>query len=288
MATGVLLHRNLFLDGTIFSPVGWLDLANLLTEEDYVGSPARCLDATDLAKTQFELVMPEPRVITFLALLFHTLSLNARYRITGALVEDTAYAAPTLATGWRWVYPSLYDPEDLDFGVENFWTGTVTAGEIDLLGRHLYAPLTPALVQRVKVEIDDQLHPLGWFDIGGVFGAAGFTPVMNFDRGRDLSIVPRDRIVVAPSGRRFFDPQRPMRVLSLSYSHLTDAEGRQFIDIAMARRSVGTVIFVPDVDDVPGSMREAFPATFAQKLPSARSTYRGLGAVPMTFEEIIA
>jgi hypothetical protein len=292
MALGSFSYINRFLDGSISGSLGWSTewpLANLLTEEDYVGAPARCLDAHDLAKTWFELVLPQPRVLDMAALFFHTLSLNARYRIRGALLEDVNFAAPTTDTAWQWVYPSLYDPIDLQIDDENFITGTVTQEEIDLLGRHLFAPLTltPGLAQRFRIELDDQLHPDGVFDVGGVYGAAGFSPAMNFDRERDLSVVPRDVIDTTPAGRKFFDPLTPMRVFSASYSNLTEPEARRFVDVALRVRNIGTVLFIPNLDDVAATMREAFPATLG-KLPSASLNRPAINRTALTFEEIIA
>jgi len=288
---GRFTDTNLFLDATISGPAaGWstaFPLANLLKEEDYVGSPARCLAASDLGLSWFEVVLPEPRVLNLSSLFFHSMSLNARYRIRGSSLDDPGYAAASLDTGWQWVFPSLYDPEELEFGVENFWTGTVTEGEANLLKRHLYAPLAEALVERVKVEFDDQEHPNGWFDIGGLHGASGFSPVINFNRGRELSVTLRDLVVTMPSGRRIAERRVPMRVLSVSYSNLQDPEARRFVDAVLRVRSVGTVLFVPDLDDAAATMREAFPATFG-KPPSARIGWPGLASTEFTLEEILA
>jgi hypothetical protein len=290
MTLGRFTDINLALEAEISGPEGgWspaFPLANLLSEENYVGAPARCLAATDLALSRFEIVFPEPCSPTLLSIFFHTMSLGARYRVTGAL-EDASYTAPTLATGWQWVYPSIYDPEELDFGVENFLAGTVTLDELDLLKRHMFAPLAESLVDRLLVELDDQEHPDGFFDVGGVHVAAGLSPLINFDRGRELSVQPRDLVDEAPSGRRFADRRPPRRVLSVSYSNLTDPEARRFIDAAMRARSVGTVVFVPNLDDPTATLREAFPANFG-KTPSAGISWPGLARVAFTLEEILA
>lgn len=291
MALGRFTDLNLLLDATVAGPEGgWaagLPLTNLLKEENYVGAPARCLAATDLALSRFELVLAQPLVPNLFSIFFHTLSINARYRITGSDLADTGYLAPTLSTGWRWVYPSLYDPTELEPWQDNFISGTVSAAELSLLRRHLFVPLDPALVQRLRVEVDDQEHPDGWFDLGGAHLATAFSPTMNFDRGRELSVIPRDTIDVTPAGRRFVDAQAAQRVLSVSYSNLTDAEARRFLDAAMRARSARTVVFVPDLDDAAATIREAFPATFG-KPPTARITWPNLAASAFTLEEILA
>ncbi len=290
MALGSFCYTNRFLEGAISGPAGWstaYPLSNLLTEDDYVGAPARCIDGRNLDASWFELVIPQPRVLDMVALFFHTLSISARYRIRGGLLDDTAFTSPTTDTGWRWVYPAIYDTVDLEPDDDNFISGTVSLEDVALLGRHLYAPLAPGLAQRFKIEIDDQLNEAGWIDIGGVFGAAGFSPAINFDRPRELSVVPRDVVDVAPSGRKFSDPMTPMRVFSANYSNLTDPEARRFVDAALRVRNIGTVLFIPNLDDVAATMREAFPATLG-KAPSAGLGWPGQARTALTFEEIIA
>lgn len=288
---GILSDVNLAPTAAISGPEGGASvlypLANMLKEEDYIGRPTRFPAAGELGLTRFDLVLPEPYVLSVFGLIFHTMSLAARYRVTGTTLDDPTFAAPTLQTGWRWVFPSIYDPVELPFGVENGFTGTVTQAEVDLLGRHLAATLPEALVERLRVELDDQEHPLGWFDVGGLILSAGFSPEMNFDRGRDLSVIPRDLRDEAPSGRIFPDPRTPRRVLNVSYSNLTDGEARRFVDSAMRSRSIGTVLFIPNLDDPAATMREAFPATYG-KPPGARTTYPGLGATNLTLEEVLA
>jgi hypothetical protein len=282
---------NLVAEATASAPIGgWaigLPIANLLSDQDPVKAPARCLAAVDLALSRFELTWPQPITPSQFGLYFHTLSLDARLRLTGSSLADAAYAAPTLSTGWRWVYPSIYDPTELEFGADNVFAGTVTAGEADLLKRHLTLPIEAALIQRLRVEIDDQTHPLGWFDLGFAHACAAFSPTINFDRGRALDLVGRDQVDKAPSGRRFVDPRPAQRVLSLTFSHLSDPEVRRLVDAGLRARQAGTVIFAPDLDDASGAMREAWPATF-EKLPSARFGWPGLGSVAFTLEERLA
>jgi len=291
MATGRFSDLNLFAGAAISGPAGgWSTawpLANLLTEGDYIGSPARCVAPTDLSLSWFELVFDEPTVVQMPALFFHTLSMSARYRITVTTLADAAYAAPLLQTDWEWVFPSLYDPEELEFGADNSFAGTLPLGEIDLFKRHLFAPIDEALGQRLRIEIDDAENPDGYFDIGGAWGAAGFSPTLNFERGRDLVVVARDLIDEAPSGRLFAEERAPRRELSLTWANLLDPEARRFIDVAMRSRGTRTVLFVPDVDEPAALIREAFPATLS-KLPGARFTYPGLGVSSLTLKEILA
>ena len=102
MATGRFSDINLFAGATISGPAGgWSSawpLANLLTEDDYVGAPARCLMPTDLTKSWFEVVFDEPTVVLMPSLFFHTLSLGARYRISVTTLADGTTTTGATAT----------------------------------------------------------------------------------------------------------------------------------------------------------------------------------------------
>ncbi|MFN3582621.1 hypothetical protein [Phenylobacterium sp.] len=286
MAKGKLADSNLIADATLSGGVWHADygLAQLQTDRDYIGSPARCLDRTDLAKTRFRIAWSEPRVVDMLVLLFHTMSLSAKYRVE-TLDEDLATVLGD--TGWLNVTPSIYDPTDLEFLAENFFSGTVTQGEIDLYPRHLWAPIEPALAFGLDVFLDDSSAGAGHLDIGGAWAVASWSPEINFERGHDLVVLGRDVVDETPSGRRIGEERPPQREQTLSYSMLTDAEARRFIDASMRARSTRTVLFAPDTDDPAALIREAFPATFS-RLPGARFTYPGLHQSGFALKEILA
>lgn len=291
MAKGILCDVNLALTGTITGPAGGATadqpLANLLNDEDYVGRPWRCPDATALSLTWFEQVFPEPHVFTVLGLFFHTFSMGARYRLRGSTLADATYAAPTVDTGWRWVHPSIIDPVDLPFGVENGFAGTVTAAELALHGRHLAAKVPEGLVERIRIDFDDQENPAGWFDVGGLLLADGFSPEMNHNFDHELGGIARDQVDETPSGRRIADSRPPRRTVTASYENLSAAEARRFVDAGLRRRATRTVLFVPNIDQPDAALREAFPATFA-RLPGARIGRPGMSGSTVSLEEVLA
>ncbi len=288
MDVGRFSDTNLILSATLAGG-DWLagfPLANLQTDQDYISAPARCPDATDLTKSRFEVVLDEPTVVSFLAILFHTLSIGARYRLRATTAADTTYAAPLLNTGWQWVYPPIYDPLDLDFGVDNFISCTLSAAERALYPPHLWIPFGEVLADRLLVEFDDQENEAGIIDIGGAFLTADFSPTINFDRGRDLAVKPRSLLDQSPSGQVFAERRAAERELSVSYSNLTDDESWRFVDAAMRADITRTVIFIPDSHDQASLLREAFPARFG-KVPGARTGWPGLGATAFTLQEIL-
>lgn len=263
-----------------------LPLANLLTGSRYKGAPARCEDCSDLANSQFKVILAAPWSISLVGLLFHTMGLAAKYRVTGRAPGGT-WEDPAFATEWMDVYGRLFNTEDLPYEAENLWTGQVTQAEIDLVAQHRFLAMEPQLVDALWFEFDDVTLDAGFFDIGGLWISSTFTPAMNFQRGMDLAVESRSQQDESPSGRLFTEERPARRTFTVTYDANTTAEARRWFDAGL-RAGVGrTVIFIPDSDDEPGTMRDAFPAVFA-KPPGARFNYPTLNPVGITFREILA
>lgn len=290
MAIGRFSDSNLTAAATLSGgawPVAGLGLNNLKDDQDYIGAPARCADNTSLANSKFEVLLAEPRLVSLVVLLFHTMGRSAKYRITISTAADPTYAAPLLQTAWEWVFPSIFDPVDLEFGLDNFWDGAVSASELDLYPRNLWAPFAEVLAERIRIELDDRNNAAGYFDIGGCWIASGWSPTFNFERGRELAVNARDVIDEAPSGRFFAEERTPRRQLAVSYEMLSDAEAQRWVDAGMRARTTRTVLFAPDLDDAAALMREGFPGVF-ERPPGARFTYSRVNSTAITFKEILA
>lgn len=288
MAKGKLYDTNLALTATL-SGGTWsaaLPLSNLKKEERYIAAPARCEDATDLAKSRFDVTLENPRVVDLVALLFHTISLSANYRITLAGLGETLDEAANVSE-WSSVYGRLYDSASLPWEAANWWTGQVTQEEVDLVPRHLWISIEETLVSAIRIEIDDQTHPDGEFDIGGLLIGAGFAAEINYERGRDLTLISRDLHDETPSGRVITEPRSGRRQLAVNYAMLDTVEAYRWFDAALRARTGGVVFFIPDVDDEPSRIREAFPATF-ERPPGLKLIYATQNTTAATFKEILA
>lgn len=288
MALGRIADINLAKVATL-SGGTWsagLPLTNIQDESRYVGAPARQLTPTVLAASNFDVVLPTSKAVDLVAVLFHTLSLNAKYRLTMA-GPDGNLATPVYATGWAAVYPPIFDAEDLEFEDDNWFTGQLATEDLDLYPRHLWISLDTALITgAIRLEFDDATNAAGYFDLGGLWLARTWSPDFNFERGRELALDARDQKDEAPSGREFSEERIPRRRLTVSWSRLQDDEARRFFDAAARARSTRTIIFAPDISDPKSALREAFPATFGS-LPGAAFTYAGLNRSSATFREII-
>ncbi len=262
-----------------------LPLANMQEEARYILAPARCEHPAELIKSQFDVALSKARAVSMVALLFHTLSVGARYRLTIA-EPGGSLAAPVYDTGWVRVFSRNFHSSDMAWEDPGFWLGQLSSEELALYPPHLWIPLPATLASQIRIELDDTLNGDGFIDIGGLYVAADFSPSINFERGRDLSLVSRDLVDEAPSGRNFTEGRTPRRQLAVTWSALTTPEAYRFFDAGARARTSGVVLFVPDTDSAPGRLREAFPATF-EKPPAPRFTYERSNSVAATFKEIL-
>lgn len=287
MQLGRISDQNLARTATFDEEVGeWmLPLSNLAMDERYKGAPARC-DATDLAKSRFRLTLKAGRLVSLIGVLFHTMSLAARYRLT-IVGKDLDWENPAYVGEWLPVYARRFRSSTLKWEVTNWWGGQGDQEEIDLYPRHLWIVPPPFIAGGFQIEFDDTFNEDGVIDIGGLWLAQSFSPAINFDRGRDLAIVARDLLDEGPSGRIFAESRTPRRELSVPWSNLKTAEAYRFVDMAMRVSVSRPVIFVPDLDDPVSMIREAYPALM-QRPPGPRLTRERLNSVAATFREILA
>lgn len=288
MALGKFADTNLALTAALTGGT-WsaaLPLANLLDDKRYIGAPARCSNAALLANSQFIATLATTRMISLVYLMFTTLSISARWRIS-IIGPGGSWAAPDYVGAWTPAYGAVFQSYDQEYELENWWTGQLPSSQIDLFPRHVFQVLTPTLASAVKVEIDDVSNASGTFDIGGLFIGGAWSPSVNYERGMELAFEGRDIADEAPSGRLFTEARTGRRTVAVTYEALTTDEARAWFDAGVRAQGGKTVIFIPDADDEPGRIRGAFPAIFG-KPPAPRFTYPTQNQVAATFREIIA
>lgn len=279
------LARTAVLTGGLGTTAHPLD--NLKDDSRFLGAPARCGNPADLAAARFEAALPSAKAVDLVVLLFHTLEIDARYRITVA-GPDGDLDAPVIAGGWSPVYASIFASEDLEYEDDNWFFGQLAVEDIDLFPRHLWIWFEqPVITSSIRIEIDDSGNAAGFFDIGGLAIARTQTTSLNIDRGRQLGINARDQRDESPSGRVFAEERTPRREITVGWSRLQDAEALRLFDAGMRGRSNRMVLIAPNLADPSSTLREAFPATFG-RLPGPSFTWPGLGRVEATLQEIIA
>lgn len=287
MRIGRFSDDNLALTATLSGGTwsGALPLNNLKDETRFISAPARQLEPADEESAMFEAVLARSRTVNLIGLMFHTMGINAEYRVTIAPPAGTL-AAPSYEGDWTPVHTRLFDSEALAWEDENWWTGEASAEEVSLYTRHLWIDLSPGVpASAVRVELRDP--DAAYFDIGGLWIAAAWSPRFNFDHGREVGMDARSLADEAPSGRVFHEDRPSRRRVSVTWSMLDKAEAYRLFDAGQRCGTRRPVVFLPDPGDAVSLIREAFPATF-EKPPAPRLGRRFNHTLSATFKEIIA
>jgi hypothetical protein len=266
-------------------------LANLLTNATsdnprYIGAPARQPTPATLANSKIELSFTKPRSIGLVGVIFHTMSQPALMRITIAQPGATL-ATPTLQTEWLRVHPRINNSIRMPWNEPTWWSGQAPLADIDLYPRHRFVPFNQTLVEQIRIEFDDRTNATGYFDIGGLILAQGWSPEFNFDRGRRVGMKFRDLIEEGASGRRFGQRRRARREITVTWSGLKEAEAWRLYDDCLRAGQVGHVLFVPDAGNLLGVAREAWPATIETPFEPVL-THEGLHSLTAVLSEVIA
>jgi hypothetical protein len=290
-ALGRLSDRNLMETATITAPGGgWdagLPVANL-ADRAWIARPARCVAPGNPALARFDATLDRQRAVSVVALLFHTLSSVAQWRVSGAPAAGDLNA-PTWTSGWRPAHPRWSASASLPWEDPNWWTGSPAGADLDLFPRHAIwtapAGAAPPLAAKVRVEISD--GAAAFVDMGGAWIGSGWQALANHERGRQLGLLARDVVEEAPSGRFFADERAPRRTLALRWDGLSDADARRLFDAGARVRGSGALLFVPDAGDAAALAREAFPATWAER-PAPVFNFDGANAARAVIQEIVS
>lgn len=287
MAIGKFSDENLALSA-VLAGGDWsaeLPLANLKEETRFVSKPARQLYPADTTRSVLTATLERPRTINMIAVLFHTLGLDAEYRLTVA-GPGGGFGAPVHLINWTPVHGRLFPTVNLAWEEPTAWSGRPRLEDLALYPRHLWITLPPGLTaSAIRLELRDT--QAAFYDIGGLWICGAWAPRFNFDHGRELGLDIRSLSDEAPSGRVVHEARAHRRRLTVNWSMLSADEAMRLFD-AGARCGVRKpVILVPDMDDATALMREAFPATF-EKPPAPRRGRPYQNTVAATFKEIIA
>jgi len=296
MALGKLATRNLLPFLTLGGTAGSVALprANLMANAlaispRHLTLPMRQTDIVTLSQNVLEITFDRPRAIDLVGMLFHTMDLTAKCRLTVAGAGGTL-AAPVYQSAWTKVHPRRTPSLLIPWEEPNFWTGQAQVADLDVFRRHCLIGLDPKLVaSAIRIELDNRDNDAGFYDLGNLWISSSFTPAGNFDRGRRLGLKARDKVQEGPSGRRFAERRQPVREIAFTWSSLTEAEAWQVYDDCARVGTTGMVIFVPDVANVAGTAREAFPGTFIEgSLAEPVFTFEKQHTVSVAIREIIA
>lgn len=163
----------------------------------------------------------------------------------------TATTPPTYETGYMDVWPSGVIPQDLlEWEDDNFWLGTISqqarAG-FQSPYIHKLNSASPVTSRYWRVEILDSNNSDGYVQIGRLFMARGWTPVVNYAYGASIGYQDPTPIDTALSGAEYFDVRNKFRVLNFTLDYLTDSEAYNYaLELQRLAGVSGEVLVMPD------------------------------------------
>ena len=265
-------------DGGLLSGGAWratLPLTNL--QDHRIGKVARSADLS-LTSTKFSIDIGLNKTVRVINLVGHNLSLTARYRITTTGVD----------TGWRDVWPVVFDSSNLEWESVNWWTGKFVVDQIQGFTwnlMHIFDGSTPGQVW--TVELDDGSNSAGFVQIGRLFIGDAWQPKVNMDYGAGIGWETDTDVQKALSGAEFPNRRTPYRVVRCSTSWMSEDEGMgNAFDIQRLMGIDGEICFVWDPDDTLHAIRRQFLARL-RTLSPVENPYVAIHKTAWEIKELI-
>lgn len=210
-----------------------------------------------LAATRFDIDLQRLRAVSFIALVNHSFSIAARVRIT---MGSTAGGADLYNSGWLDAWPPVRNIQMQSWRSENWWNGKLTDEERQQYPSDFTLQLPSSLLTRyMRVEIDDAANAAGYVEIGMLFVADAWQPVVNVDLGGSLLWQDKTAVEETEAGLEFFGQKARRRRASFRLSHLTtdEAMSRAF-DLDGTLGISGDLYYITDTDDILHRIRRSF------------------------------
>jgi len=210
------------------SQAGSMPAHNLLSMQ-----PGEPWAAIDLSNAWFTLNMPAAPEIDFVALIAHTATAAATWRIRAADSEAALTAAP------------LFDSTEI-----SMWPPGGRPPGYTYLPSVLNLISAPEARAWWRVDILDPGNPAGFVSVGRLYAAKLFRPGKNFAFGASGGLndpSPRERSL---GGNLYTDPRPQTREETVTFAWLTETELRDGIE--EIRRQRGTsrdLLLIPNLDD---------------------------------------
>lgn len=230
-------------DDALISGGSWSAGLAALQRRD-LGDVARSAGLT-LAATQFTATLDQRRPLNFVGLIRHNLSVEARVRVRLGLDA----VGDVYDSGWLDAWPRSIGASRSWFGA-NWWTGRKTAEDLAGLSPDYALRIPVVLARLITVEIDDQANPAGYVQIGRLFAADGWAPLIGNDWGASLAFEDETVVERNPnSGAEFFGESVQRRVWRARLSHIGTTEAHTRAAALLRHGVAGEVYLLADDAD---------------------------------------
>lgn len=258
-------------------------LANL--QQDFLSLRARSTN-DDAASTQFRVDFGNTStIIRLVAIARHNLTTDATYRITAG---TTAGAADLYDSGTLDVWPAVYDPLDLEWEDDNFWTGQITAAEIEGYPISLEHDCGQNIRARYwTVYFTDTSNPDNYVELARLWMGPLWSPERSWSFGAQFGWEPRDTSEQSLGGVLFHERRDPARVLRVTLKALNTTEALGAVLDAQRRLGTAGQLWVRPV---PGDTARAFKRNFlarARRADPITQAFLNLHETAYELEEIL-
>jgi len=246
---------------------------------------ARSVDL-NTANTQFIATLDEQRPVQLIGIANHNLSLDALIRVT--LYSDAGLTNLIYDTGWQYVWPSVYTPDQLIWENDNFFSCTYTQDQIldykpprVFWLNQVYVPIA------IKVEISDATNTSGYTEIGLFEVAQGWQTSVNISYNSQYGFRFRTDSEEALGGVKYFDREDKPTVFQGTINYLPQAEAKAQAFEHFRQMDLDTpFIWILNPDDQINLLRDSF---LARNLDPGLITYAAYNAntVPFKFEQVL-
>lgn len=247
-----------------FSGGSWeatLSAANL--GDPRLSKVARSTDC-DLASTQFDIDLGAVQTVRSNNLITHNLSLDAYARIRW--FSDAARLVEVYSSGWREVFPPVYQTEDLEWEAPNFWDCKFTEEErAGINAVHaVFAPYSTA-ARYGRVEINDQDNAAGFVQIGRFFAGEGFQARVSARWGAGLGVDDEGERIASLSGAEYDLGGPTRRRIGCDLGPMPTGDARRLFEIQRRKGRARDIVVHWDPTDPGLSLQRTFLARFERQ-----------------------
>lgn len=263
MANALLAWGNLADEAVLSGGAFTVGLPLTNAQDRLVGLKARTVN-TDPSSTWFDIDLTTDQLVRTLALIGHNAALSATYRVIGDRTSD--FADPSYDSGWKDIWPAVYDTSQLEWEATNFWDGRYLAKELKgQVWKLVHALPENRYLRFWRVEIRDTSGGNAYFQFGRLFIAAAWQPVRNiiYD-GFGLGVTTSTEVQETLDGGRVFDRKAPQREGRFTTELMTEDEAFGYaFEIQLQAGIDGEVLYIVDPDDTKHASRRQIFGTLS-------------------------
>jgi hypothetical protein len=275
------------IDQAVVSGGSWLATLPLTNVQDRVFARKARSTGITLAETRMQIDLDKGRPIGVVAIAAHNFAPDATVRVR----YYTDYAGTVLVydSGAVPAYPAFFQFEQLEWEDNAFWLGTNTLDPlVDYTALTvIFADQVYLDVRRIDIDIDDQLNPNAFIEIGRVLIANTFQPELNASYGMTFGHQNETTTESALDGTEYFDRRRQRRTTEFVFENVRTADA--FQSLYALQRDMGVdreVLFAYETQD----SVEFYYRTFIgrlQRLNDLSHPYANRWDVPLAIQEIL-